>query len=210
MPVVYVICVICRALPSTAKISIKAKETIQKCIAEFIGFILNEANDIRKVDYRMVTIADDLVEAMYKLGFDHYVEPLRTLIRRYREVKGKDNTQAQQMRLYKPILLELAVIVSPLAVKSTTTTPMKEMNYNGGSSSNNDNGVDQYVDHGYGNVINGTTMMNFNGGSSSNNNRSSSNSIGGGRVEYVNHGCGVGVIGGGVIDNTTVINYDIV
>ncbi|GMN62337.1 hypothetical protein TIFTF001_031422 [Ficus carica] len=85
MPIANVIRIMRRILPSYAKISDDAKETIQECVSEYISFITGEANDRCQREQRKTVTAEDVLWAMAKLGFDDYVEPLTVFLNRYRE-----------------------------------------------------------------------------------------------------------------------------
>ncbi|GFP83444.1 nuclear transcription factor y subunit b-5 [Phtheirospermum japonicum] len=70
-------------LPPNAKISKEAKETMQECASEFIGFVTSEASE-----------NDDICWAMGTLGFDDYAGPLKRYLDKYREIeveKGNNN-----------------------------------------------------------------------------------------------------------------------
>ncbi|CAA2987954.1 nuclear transcription factor Y subunit B-6-like [Olea europaea var. sylvestris] len=88
MPIANVIRIMRRILPQHAKISDDAKETIQECVSEFIGFITSEANDRCQREQRKTITAEDVLWAMSKLGFDDYIEPLTLYLHRYREYDG--------------------------------------------------------------------------------------------------------------------------
>ncbi|KAF9614729.1 hypothetical protein IFM89_020562 [Coptis chinensis] len=64
-------------LPPNAKISKEAKETMQECVSEFIGFVTGEASDKCHKEKRKTVNGDDICWAMSTLGFDEYVEPLK-------------------------------------------------------------------------------------------------------------------------------------
>uniref|UniRef100_A0A803QCN5 Transcription factor CBF/NF-Y/archaeal histone domain-containing protein n=1 Tax=Cannabis sativa TaxID=3483 RepID=A0A803QCN5_CANSA len=85
MPIANVIRIMRRILPSHAKISDDAKETIQECVSEYISFITGEANDRCQREQRKTVTAEDVLWAMAKLGFDDYVEPLTLFLTRHRE-----------------------------------------------------------------------------------------------------------------------------
>ncbi|TYG37745.1 hypothetical protein ES288_D13G165700v1 [Gossypium darwinii] len=70
-----------RILPTHAKISDDAKETIQECVSEYISFITGEANERCQREQRKTITAEDVLWAMGKLGFDDYVEPSPTSLR---------------------------------------------------------------------------------------------------------------------------------
>lgn len=77
-----------KVLPTHAKISDDAKETIQECVSEYISFITSEANERCQREQRKTITAEDVLWAMSKLGFDNYIEPLTLFLHRYREVEG--------------------------------------------------------------------------------------------------------------------------
>ncbi|XP_023553376.1 nuclear transcription factor Y subunit B-9-like [Cucurbita pepo subsp. pepo] len=85
MPIANVIRIMRRILPSHAKISDDAKETIQECVSEYISFITGEANERCQREQRKTVTAEDVLWAMGKLGFDDYIEPLTMFLNRYRE-----------------------------------------------------------------------------------------------------------------------------
>ncbi|KAK8545763.1 hypothetical protein V6N13_067027 [Hibiscus sabdariffa] len=85
MPIANVIRIMRRILPTHAKISDDAKETIQECVSEYISFITGEANERCQREQRKTITAEDVLWAMGKLGFDDYVEPLTVFLNRYRE-----------------------------------------------------------------------------------------------------------------------------
>ncbi|KAE8736054.1 Nuclear transcription factor Y subunit B-8 [Hibiscus syriacus] len=74
-------------LPPNAKISKEAKETMQECVSEFIGFITSEAGQVQKREAKDVN-GDDVCCALAALGFDDYAAPLRRYLDRYRELEG--------------------------------------------------------------------------------------------------------------------------
>ncbi|XAR58462.1 hypothetical protein NMG60_11013859 [Bertholletia excelsa] len=80
-------------LPSNAKISKEAKETMQECVSEFIGFVTGEASDKCHREKRKTVNGDDVCWALESLGFDDYVKPLRRYLDRYREVEGEKALQ---------------------------------------------------------------------------------------------------------------------
>lgn len=76
-------------LPQNAKISKEAKETMQECVSEFIGFVTGEASDKCKKERRKTVNGDDICWAMGSLGFDDYAGPLKRYLSRYREIEGE-------------------------------------------------------------------------------------------------------------------------
>ncbi|KAF8414268.1 hypothetical protein HHK36_002268 [Tetracentron sinense] len=88
MPIANVIRIMRKVLPTHAKISDDAKETIQECVSEYISFITSEANERCQREQRKTITAEDVLWAMSKLGFDDYIEPLTVYLQRYRELEG--------------------------------------------------------------------------------------------------------------------------
>ncbi|KAF9587013.1 hypothetical protein IFM89_039771 [Coptis chinensis] len=88
LPIANVIRIMRRILPSHAKISDDAKETIQECVSEYISFITSEANERCQREQRKTITAEDVLWAMGKLGFDEYIAPLTLFLHRYREFEG--------------------------------------------------------------------------------------------------------------------------
>ncbi|KAJ1286992.1 hypothetical protein BS78_03G395600 [Paspalum vaginatum] len=72
-------------LPPQAKISKCAKETIQECATEFIGFVTGEASERCRRERRKTINGDDICHAMRSLGLDHYADAMRRYLQRYRE-----------------------------------------------------------------------------------------------------------------------------
>ncbi|KAL5974367.1 hypothetical protein ACLOJK_031031 [Asimina triloba] len=88
MPIANVIRIMRKVLPTHAKISDDAKETVQECVSEYISFITSEANERCQREQRKTITAEDVLWAMSKLGFDDYIEPLCAYLHRYRELEG--------------------------------------------------------------------------------------------------------------------------
>ncbi|PIA61525.1 hypothetical protein AQUCO_00300805v1 [Aquilegia coerulea] len=80
-------------LPPNAKISKEAKETMQECVSEFIGFVTSEASDKCHKEKRKTVNGDDICWAMKTLGFDEYAEPLKRYLHKYRELEGEKANQ---------------------------------------------------------------------------------------------------------------------
>ncbi|XP_073135151.1 nuclear transcription factor Y subunit B-5-like [Henckelia pumila] len=75
-------------LPPNAKISKEAKETMQECVSEFIGFVTSEASEKCRKERRKTVNGDDICCALETLGFDDYAGPLKRYLNRYREIEG--------------------------------------------------------------------------------------------------------------------------
>lgn len=92
-----------KGLPSNAKITKDAKETVQECVSEFISFITSEcgarytiysqlelanrASDKCQRERRKTINGDDLLWAMSTLGFEDYIHPLKMYLQGYRNVR---------------------------------------------------------------------------------------------------------------------------
>jgi nuclear transcription Y subunit beta len=72
-------------LPPQAKVSKHAKETIQECTTEFLGFVTGEASERCRRERRKTINGDDICHAMSNLGLDHYGDAMRRYLQRYRE-----------------------------------------------------------------------------------------------------------------------------
>lgn len=82
-------------LPPNAKISKEAKETMQECVSEFIGFVTSEASEkCRKERWKTVN-GDDICCALETLGFDDYARPLKRYLNRYTEIEGDKVNQSK-------------------------------------------------------------------------------------------------------------------
>lgn len=95
LPIANVSRIMKKALPSNAKISKDAKETVQECVSEFISFITGEASDKCQREKRKTINGDDLLWAMSTLGFEDYVEPLKVYLHKYRELEGEKASMAK-------------------------------------------------------------------------------------------------------------------
>ncbi|GER52209.1 nuclear factor Y [Striga asiatica] len=74
-------------LPPNAKISKEAKETMQECVSEFIGFVTGEASEKCRKERRKTVNGDDICWALGTLGFDDYAGPMKRYLDRYREIE---------------------------------------------------------------------------------------------------------------------------
>ena len=75
------------ALPPQAKISKHAKETIQECATEFVGFVTGEASERCRRERRKTINGDDICHALRSLGLDHYADAMRRYLQRYRKTE---------------------------------------------------------------------------------------------------------------------------
>eukprot|EP00467_Chlorarachnion_reptans_P026312 CAMPEP_0114534134 /NCGR_PEP_ID=MMETSP0109-20121206/27669_1 /TAXON_ID=29199 /ORGANISM="Chlorarachnion reptans, Strain CCCM449" /LENGTH=91 /DNA_ID=CAMNT_0001717509 /DNA_START=321 /DNA_END=596 /DNA_ORIENTATION=+ len=85
-----------QALPANAKVAKEAKDCIQECVTEFIGFITSEAADrLAKEDRKTIT-ENDLVDSMRALGFNEYLAFLQIFIEKRRKSKGGDSASKKR------------------------------------------------------------------------------------------------------------------
>ena len=80
LPIANIARIMKKVLPGNAKIAKDAKESLQECVSEFISFITSEASDKCQAEKRKTINGDDSLWAMNTLGFDKYVEPLKTYL----------------------------------------------------------------------------------------------------------------------------------
>ncbi|KAL0912490.1 hypothetical protein M5K25_018463 [Dendrobium thyrsiflorum] len=99
LPIANVSRIMKKSLPSNAKISKEAKETVQECVSEFINFVTGEASDKCQREKRKTINGDDLLWAMTTLGFDSYVVPLKSYLSRYREGGGEQYSIMKEQQM---------------------------------------------------------------------------------------------------------------
>ncbi|KAL3839075.1 hypothetical protein ACJIZ3_023666 [Penstemon smallii] len=123
-------------LPPHAKIVDDAKETIQECVSELIGFIISEANEKCHREYRKILTPEDIISAMGTLGFNNYVEPLTIYLNKIRIQKVERNALQRcpfVKRNANYVKLEPQVTHPPTragyAPSSTITYPVNPNNY---------------------------------------------------------------------------------
>ncbi|KAB8621906.1 hypothetical protein FH972_026015 [Carpinus fangiana] len=85
LPIANVARIMKTALPDNAKIAKEAKECMQECVSEFISFITSEASEKCHVEKRKTVNGEDILFAMFSLGFENYSEALKIYLARYRE-----------------------------------------------------------------------------------------------------------------------------
>ncbi|ESW09783.1 hypothetical protein PHAVU_009G155500 [Phaseolus vulgaris] len=78
-----------KAIPGNGKISKDAKETVQECVSEFISFVTGEASDKCQREKRKTINGDDIIWAITTLGFEDYVDPLKSYLQKYKEIEGE-------------------------------------------------------------------------------------------------------------------------
>ncbi|XXZ99080.1 hypothetical protein QA089_001594 [Meyerozyma guilliermondii] len=84
LPIANVARVMKSALPPHAKLSKESKTCIQECVSEFISFITSQASDNVLHEKRKSINGEDVLWAMYTLGFESYAEILKIYLAKYR------------------------------------------------------------------------------------------------------------------------------
>ena len=87
-----------KVIPPNGKISKDAKETVQECVSEFISFVTGEASDKCQREKRKTINGDDVIWVITTLGFEDYVEPLKTYLQKYKEIEGEKLNIPKQLR----------------------------------------------------------------------------------------------------------------
>ncbi|GKV30147.1 hypothetical protein SLEP1_g39001 [Rubroshorea leprosula] len=94
LPIANISRIMKKGLPANGKIAKDAKEIVQECVSEFISFITSEASDKCQREKRKTINGDDLLWAMATLGFEDFIDPLKTYLMRYREGDTKGSAKA--------------------------------------------------------------------------------------------------------------------
>lgn len=91
LPIANISRIMKKGIPQNGKIAKDSKEFVQECVSEFVSFITSEASNRCKNEKRKTINGDDLLWAMSLLGFEHYINPLREYLLRYRVIEGTDS-----------------------------------------------------------------------------------------------------------------------
>lgn len=78
------------ALPPESKLSKESKMCMQECVSEFISFVTSGAVDRCQAEKRKTLNGEDVLYAMYSLGFENYAEALKIYLTKYREAERLD------------------------------------------------------------------------------------------------------------------------
>ncbi|CAF1148850.1 unnamed protein product [Rotaria sordida] len=108
LPIANVAKIMKKGVPEKGKIAKDAKETIQECVSEFISFITSEASDRCLQEKRKTINGEDILLAMLTLGFDSYVEPLRTFLTKVRDASKYDRTITMGGELTDDLRIQVA------------------------------------------------------------------------------------------------------
>lgn len=101
LPIANVARVMKLALPPHAKLSKESKECVQECVSEFISFITSQAADKSKLEKRKTLNGEDMLWAMFTLGFEHYAETLKIYLAKYRQYEQMEAERRQASRSRK-------------------------------------------------------------------------------------------------------------
>jgi len=89
LPIANISRIMKQALPANAKVAKEAKDCIQECVTEFIGFITSEASDRLAKDDRKTITGNDIIDSMRALGFNDYLAFLQVFLEKRRKaLKG--------------------------------------------------------------------------------------------------------------------------
>ncbi|KAF6139139.1 hypothetical protein GIB67_009982 [Kingdonia uniflora] len=116
-------------LPTNAKISKEAKETMQECVSEFISFVTSEASDKCNKEKRKTVNGDDVCWALSSLGFDDYGDPLKRYLQKYRDLEGEraNQNKVSSARIEEG---EPSIFISDQAVNDPTLMKFNEIGMN--------------------------------------------------------------------------------
>jgi len=163
LPIANVAKIMKKGVPEKGKIAKDAKETIQECVSEFISFITSEASDRCLQEKRKTINGEDIILAMLTLGFDAYVEPLRTFLAKVRNASKYDRTMTMGGELTDDLRMQVAqaqvnqtsgpmvqaqvattVQVQPQAAGASATLPGQAIAAKPAGTAANPNGLEPY------------------------------------------------------------------
>ena len=81
---------------------------INRSVSEFISFIKSEASDRYPQKKRKTINGEDILLATSTLGFDSYVEPLRTFLTKVRDASKHDRTMTMGGELTNDLCIQVA------------------------------------------------------------------------------------------------------
>ncbi|GAB5362137.1 hypothetical protein AAMO2058_000772400 [Amorphochlora amoebiformis] len=97
LPIANISRIMKQALPANAKVAKEAKDCIQECVTEFIGFITSEASDRLAKDDRKTITGNDIIDSMRALGFNDYLAFLQVFLeKRRRALKGAPSSKRRK------------------------------------------------------------------------------------------------------------------
>ncbi|XP_058820022.1 uncharacterized protein LOC131682514 isoform X2 [Topomyia yanbarensis] len=95
LPIANITKIMKKGIPSNGKIAKDARECVQECVSEFISFITSEASERCHTEKRKTINGEDILCAMYTLGFDNYVEPLKLYLTKYRDTTKTERSSPE-------------------------------------------------------------------------------------------------------------------
>nr|VZI11749.1 unnamed protein product [Spirometra erinaceieuropaei] len=122
LPIANVSKIMKRAIPPNGKVAKDAKECVQECVSEFISFITSEAAERCQNEKRKTINGEDILCAMGSLGFENYVEPLKTFLLKLRDASKIDSSMLNDPALATAMCgpHASAVIVTPGMLNAST------------------------------------------------------------------------------------------
>lgn len=102
LPIANVARVMKLALPPRAKLSKESKECVQECVSEFISFVTSQAMDRCTLEKRKTLNGEDILWAMFTLGFEHYAETLKIYLAKYRQFEQIEAEKRVSSRKRRP------------------------------------------------------------------------------------------------------------
>lgn len=107
LPIANVARVMKLALPPQAKLSKESKECVQECVSEFISFVTSQAVDRCTLEKRKTLNGEDVLWAMFTLGFEHYAETLKIYLAKYRQFEQMEAERRLLLRKRRPRTTEM-------------------------------------------------------------------------------------------------------
>ncbi|KAL6633631.1 hypothetical protein ACP70R_026302 [Stipagrostis hirtigluma subsp. patula] len=110
LPMANIVRLMRQVIPTHVKISARAKQLTHDCAVEFVGFVGGEASERARSQHRRTIAPEDFTWSFHALGFDNYVHPMRTYIRRYREYQNAGGASSLAPRPPPPAA---AAVITP-------------------------------------------------------------------------------------------------
>lgn len=112
-------------LPENAKISKEAKECMQECVSEFISFITSQAAEKCSIEKRKTLNGEDILYALFSLGFENYAEVLRIYLAKYRvfELDEVEKRRLKYLARKEKLKCDKVKIVKPKIDNNKPTKP---------------------------------------------------------------------------------------
>ncbi|XP_058449503.1 uncharacterized protein LOC131429419 [Malaya genurostris] len=122
LPIANITKIMKKGIPSNGKIAKDARECVQECVSEFISFITSEASERCHTEKRKTINGEDILWAMYTLGFDNYVEPLKLYLMKYREsTKTERSSPEHSPEPYDAVDQDFNSVQTPTASSNVST-----------------------------------------------------------------------------------------